>query len=138
MGYKSKFEMKDIENRADIEGLIDSFYDKVRKDDTIGFIFNDIIGDDWSHHLPVMYQFWDMVLFSTAGYAGNPTKKHLEVDKRIPLEKVHFERWLQLWNETVDRLYTGEMAEMAKNKAMLMANLISMKVDMGRDGKLIQ
>jgi hemoglobin len=130
--------MKDIENRADIELLIDAFYDKVKKDDKIGFIFNDIIGADWSHHLPVMYLFWNMVLFSGAGYAGNPTRKHLEIDKQIRLEKPHFDRWLQLWNGTVDQLYAGEMAEMAKNKAMLMANLISIKIEMGREGKLIQ
>jgi hemoglobin len=71
----------------------------VRKDDKIGFIFNDIIGEDWSHHLPVMYQFWDMVLFSTPGYAGNPTKKHVDIDKRIPLNKEHFDRWLELWRD---------------------------------------
>ncbi len=130
--------MNDIENKADIETLINSFYDKVKLDDDIGFIFNDIIGADWSHHLPVMYQFWDMVLFSKPGYAGNPTRKHVEIDKKIHLEKAHFDRWLQLWNETVDSLYAGEIADMAKNKAMLMANLINMKVEMGRDGNLIQ
>lgn len=126
--------MKDIQNKADIEVLINTFYDKVRKDETIGHIFNKIIGDDWSHHLPVMYNFWDLVLFSTPGYGGNPVKKHVEMDKRIALEQNHFDQWLKLWNETVDHLFTGEYADMAKNKASLMANLIHMKVDMGRDG----
>ncbi len=130
--------MKDIENRADIELLINSFYDKVRGDDRIGFIFNDIIGSDWSHHLPVMYQFWDMVLFSTPGYAGNPTRKHVDLDKRIPLAQEHFDRWLQLWNGTTDELFEGENAAQAKNRAMLMANLIHIKIEASRDGKLIQ
>ncbi len=31
--------MKDIENKADIEILINEFYDKVKMDDTIGYIF---------------------------------------------------------------------------------------------------
>ncbi len=119
---------KDIENKGDIEVLINSFYDLVKKDDTIGYIFKEIIGEDWSHHLPVMYDFWNMVLFSKPGYAGNPTKKHVELDKKTPLTKAHFDRWLSLWNETVDRLYTGELADLAKNRASLMANLISMKV----------
>jgi hemoglobin len=130
--------MKDIENRTDIELLVNSFYDKVKADDKIGFIFNTIIGDDWSHHLPVMYQFWDMVLFTTPGYAGNPTRKHVELDKRIPLSKEHFDRWLELWNKTIDELFEGENAAQARNRAMLMANLIHIKIEASRDGKLIQ
>jgi len=128
----------DIENKADIELLIDSFYDKVKKDEKIGFIFIEIIGSDWSHHLPVMYHFWNMVLFSQPGYEGSPVRKHLELDNRIKLEKEHFDRWLELWNGTVDTLFTGEIADMAKNKAALMANLINLKVDMNRSGNLIQ
>ncbi len=126
--------MKDITNRQDIELLINSFYDKVKKDDTIGHIFNTIIGDDWSHHLPIMYNFWDMVLFTTPGYAGSPVKKHVDMDKKTPLSKEHFDRWLILWDETIDSLFSGEYADMAKNKAALMANLIYMKVEMGREG----
>jgi len=128
----------DITNKADIEVLINFFYDKVKKDEKIGFIFNKIIGSDWSHHLPLMYDFWNMVLFSQPGYAGNPTRKHVEIDKKIPLQKEHFDRWLELWNETVDNLFIGEIANEAKNRASLMANLISIKVEMGRDGNLVQ
>ena len=74
---------KDIENIADIEILVNSFYDKVKQDDKIGFIFNQIIGSDWSHHLPRMYHFWNMVLFSQPGYGGNPTRVHVDLDKKI-------------------------------------------------------
>jgi hemoglobin len=129
---------KDIENKTDIEILVNTFYDKVKQDDKIGFIFNQIIGPDWSHHLPVMYHFWNMVLFSQPGYGGNPTRVHVGVDKKIQLQKAHFDRWLELWNSTVDNLYEGEHASEAKNRAMLMANLINMKVEMGRDGNLVQ
>ena len=120
--------MKDIANKTDIEVLINSFYDQVKKDDTIGYIFNEVIGNNWSRHLPVMYDFWNMVLFSKPGYAGNPTRKHVELDKRTPLKKEHFDRWLTLWNNTIDNLYKGEMADLAKNRASLMAHLINMKI----------
>jgi hemoglobin len=130
--------MKDILSKDDIISLIDSFYDKVKTDDKIGFIFNQAIGADWSHHLPVMYNFWDMVLFSKPGYAGNPTRVHVELDKKIPLTQAHFDRWLELWNATVDHLFAGENAELAKNRAALMASLINTKVHMSHDGNLIQ
>jgi hemoglobin len=129
---------RDIENREDIELLINSFYDIVRKDETIGYIFNDIIGGDWSHHLPLMYQFWESILLNKPGYMGNPVKKHIDIDKKIPLSKVHFDRWLEIWTATVDNLFEGPVAADAKNRAMLMANLIHIKVEMSRDGNFIQ
>ena len=107
----------DITNTTDIELLINTFYNKVRKDDTIGFIFNDIIGDDWSRHLPIMYQFWTTVLLGKAGYTGNPVRKHIEVDSKIELKSDHYERWLTLWEETIDHLYVGNIADNAKAKA---------------------
>jgi hemoglobin len=129
---------RDLENKSDIEVLINSFYDRVKKDDTIGYIFNETIGADWSHHLPRMYDFWNMVLFSKPGYAGNPTRAHVDLDKKTPLKKEHFDRWVVLWNETVDSLYSGKIADLAKNRASLMANLISMKVEMSHDSNFIQ
>lgn len=128
----------DIASRGDIELLVNTFYDQVRKDERIGYIFNQTIGNDWSHHLPKMYAFWEMVLLTTPGYQGNPVRAHLELDKKMPLEKSHFDAWLELWYGTVDNLFAGEIADMAKNKGMLMANLINMKIDMGKSGKLIQ
>lgn len=129
--------MQDINNRQDVEQLVNTFYDKVKADTTIGHIFQTIIGDDWSHHLPVMYSFWETVLFGKAGYVGNPIKKHIDLDKQIPLEKAHYDRWQALWNETVDTLFAGPIADDAKYKAANMVNLISMKVVMARDGKSI-
>ncbi|WP_345083541.1 group III truncated hemoglobin [Nemorincola caseinilytica] len=126
--------MNDITNRTDIEHLIDTFYSKVRKDDLLGPIFDTIIGNDWSHHLPIMYKFWDMVLFSAPGYAGSPVRKHTDIDKKMPMDRPHFDRWLAIWIETVDEMFVGEYADMAKNKASLMANLIHMKIQMSREG----
>ena len=103
----------------------------------IGYIFNDIIGDDWSHHMPVMYGFWKSVLFNAGGYTGNVIKKHLDVDKKIAFQQAHYDRWIKLWNETVDSLFEGEIAELAKNKAFLMIKLIGMKVEMARLGNNI-
>ena len=126
--------MNDITTKEDIQNLVDSFYAVARQDDLLGPIFNTIIGDDWSHHLPTMYSFWSMVIFAEPGYAGHPVKKHVDADKRMPMNKEHFDRWLELWTATVYRLFAGEHAEIAKKKAALMANMIHIKVEMGRKG----
>lgn len=127
----------DINNRQDIELLVNSFYDRVKQDDTIGFIFQQIIGADWSHHLPIMYNFWDTILFHTATYQGQPIAQHIKVDRQIKLEQAHYERWLQLWDETINSLFAGAVAEEAKKRAKLMMDLISMKVEWARTGKAI-
>lgn len=122
----------DITRDEDIQLLVNSFYDKVKHDAIIGYIFNTIIGQDWRHHLPIMYQFWGTILLNKAGYKGNVIQKHVDLDKKIELQKEHYERWLSLWQETVDELYQGPGADEAKNKASMMLHLISMKVEWSR------
>lgn len=122
--------MQDISNREDIVQLLDTFYKTVRTDAIIGYIFNDAIGNDWSHHMPIMYNFWESVLFQRPAYQGNPIKKHIDLHKHIPLKPEHFKRWLVLWTTTVNDLFQGNVADEAINRATLMANLIEMKVKM--------
>lgn len=130
-------EKHDIKDRSDIEVLVNSFYDKIKADATVGYIFNDIIGDDWSKHMPVMYSFWETVLLGKAGYQGNPIIKHIEVDKRIELKTEHYERWLSIWQNTVNEMFVGDVANNAKDKAKTMMQLIDMKVTAARTGKSI-
>src|SRR5690349_16262689 len=82
----------DIASKDDLVALVNTFYDRVKRDDVIGHIFNTIIGDDWSVHLPIMYTFWNTVLFGEEGYKGQAVGKHIEIDRKIPLEAEHFER----------------------------------------------
>lgn len=126
---------QDIQGRPEIEVLVDAFYDRVREDETIGFIFQRIIGADWSQHLPVMYRFWTSVLLGTEGYRGNTIAAHIAIDKEIPLQEAHFARWISLWRETVDDLYEGPIAEAAKQKGATMLQLIQFKVHNHRSGK---
>lgn len=54
---------KDIEDRKDIELLINSFYDKVKQDAIIGSFFTEVVQVNWEKHLPVMYNFWENIVF---------------------------------------------------------------------------
>ena len=127
--------MRDIESKADLELLVNEFYRHVRTDDVLGPIFNTIIGDDWSHHLPIMYTFWNTVLFGAEGYKGQAVGKHVEIDRKMPLNEEHFERWISMWQQTVDRLFEGDNANRIKDKANTMLQLIQFKVQASRSGK---
>ena len=52
----------DIRNRNDLKILVDAFYDRVRKDDEIGPIFNQIIAD-WPSHLEKITDFLNQHIF---------------------------------------------------------------------------
>ena len=126
--------LKDLENIKDIEILVQAFYAKVQKDDTIGYIFNDVAAVNWDKHFPIMYSFWDSVLFGSATYKGNPMLKHIVLSRTEPLKAEHFARWIKLWTSTVDEHFEGPKAEEAKSKAASIKDLMMYKV--GSAGKM--
>ena len=121
--------MKEIENRADVEFLVDKFYEKVLKDDLIGFFFNDVVQLNLKKHMPVMYDFWESTLFGLAKYRGNPMLKHIELDQKSKMKAEHFDRWLALWEETVNEYFQGNIAEDAINKANQIGGLMKFKIE---------
>jgi len=119
--------MTDIQSREDIETLIQAFYSKAMKDEVIGHFFTKIVALNLEEHLPKMYDFWEMMLFDSNSYKGNPMQTHLDLNKKSPLKKVHFDAWIHLFNETVDDLFEGQNAENAKTRALSMATIIQIK-----------
>ena len=106
--------MKSIESRSDIEVLVNEFYAKVRKDDLIGPIFNDVAKVHWDEHLPKITNFWCDLMLGEETYFGRPFPPHIPLNLEVP----HFERWLTLFIETVDEHYVGLKAEEIKHRAL--------------------
>ena len=119
---------KDIQDRSDIQKLVDAFYEKVRKDDTIGYLFNDVARVDWPHHLPRMYDFWESVVFQTGGFTGNPMVAHMQLHQKSPLSSDHFARWLKLFISTADELFEGNNTELIKQRARSIATMMQVKI----------
>ena len=116
--------MNTIKNRNDISILVDKFYAKIRKDELLGPIFTGHISKEkWPEHLSKLTDFWETKLFGIPKFQGNPSLAHINVDKNLnyTVKRTHFDRWLQLWFETIDELYEGELATMAKESASMMA-----------------
>ena len=119
----------DLTGRADIEGLVDTFYDKIRADDLLGFIFNDVAKTNWAAHLPKMYAFWETVIFRTGGYTGSPLAAHARLVPLTTMGRPQFERWLAVFKETVDELFEGDKAEHIKSCAADMENVIHARIN---------
>ena len=110
-------EKKTIENREDINRLVHTFYRRIRKDELLGPIFNGhIANEQWPAHLDKLTDFWETNLLGIQNFKGHPSQKHAAVDRNLghTIEQVHFGTWLNLWFETIDKLYEGELADKAK------------------------
>jgi hemoglobin len=116
---------KDIESTTDIELLVNAFYEKVKTDPSIGPFFKNTI---WEKHLPVMYKFWENAIFYSGGYTGNPLNTHKHIHERSPLSKDHFNIWIHLFLSTVDELFSGEKATIAKQRAISVSTVMQIKI----------
>ncbi len=101
---------KEISTREDIILLVDEFYASVLQDEILKPFFADL---DFEHHKPKMIHFWSFVLLNEPGYTTNVFDKHVHMH----LKDEHFDRWLLLFHQTVDRLFEGEKASDAKFRA---------------------
>ena len=97
-------EVKDITSLEDVKRLVDLFYDKVKRDELLAPIFNERIQDQWPKHLEKMYAFWQTVLLNEPVYSGSPFPPH----SSLPIHHAHFERWMELFIQTIDSLFKGE------------------------------
>jgi hemoglobin len=110
--------LPDIESRADCERLVRAFYERALVDPLIGFIFTDVAKLDLEAHVPKIASFWETVLLGAQTYRGGAFAVHAELHAKVELREAHFERWLQLWSTTVDAVFAGERADMAKAHAV--------------------
>ena len=121
--------LPDITTRSDVENLVNTFYDKVRDDATIGVIFNEIADVNWDTHLPKMYDFWEDILFGTGNYRGRPMPPHFKLNETYPFQPEYFDAWLALFYATVDELFEGEKATEVKMRAMNIAAVMEHRID---------
>lgn len=115
---------QDIATIQDVQLMVDTFYEKVQQDQLLGPIFESRIQGQWPKHLERMYRFWSTILLGAQTYSGTPFAPHAT----MPLEQHHFDRWLDLFNDTVDSFFAGPVADEAKWRANKMAELFHFKI----------
>ena len=124
-------EKKDIANREDIALLLRHFYSAATEDELIGHHF---AGLDLENHIPVFTDFWDKILFKNPVYFGNPLAVHFKLTEENPITLEHFRRWVKLFGEAVDELFSGETAENAKLRAKTIAHSLNERLSAGDSG----
>jgi len=120
----------DIESRDDIIVFVDAFYEQIRSDSLLAPVFNmKIPSDQWQQHQNRMYDFWYAMIFYGDRYEGNPLAKHI----RLPISQKHFERWLELFHQTIDTYFEGLVAEEVKLRSNRIASVFVDKIEQFND-----
>ena len=102
--------MPETESRSDhvteatIARLVDTFYERVRRDPVLAPVFETAINPpDWPEHLSTMRRFWSSVMLASGRYSGNPVAVHRAVHG---IERAMFTRWINLFEATARDLFT--------------------------------
>ncbi|MFN4007376.1 MAG: group III truncated hemoglobin [Chitinophagaceae bacterium] len=115
----------DIASEQDIILLVQNFYRYVNANHILRPYFQNV---NWDQHLPIMYAFWSNTLLYKGGYHGNPMKAHTQLHLRMPMTAEVFDQWVHLFIYTVDELFEGVVATLAKQRATSIAVVMRMKI----------
>src|SRR6516225_10222708 len=80
-----------------IRAVVVEFYRRARRDDRLGPVFEAHVAA-WDAHLTRMTDFWSAALLRTGRYSGRPVERHRAIEE---LCAGHFDRWIELFEETV-------------------------------------
>ncbi len=118
--------MKDIQSREDIALFVNSFYQKIQVDVLLAPIFTEKIEPEaWPKHLETMTNFWASILLSEKNYNGNPFRHHIS----LKIDSTYFDRWIQLFEKTINEHFEGALAEETKLRANSIRHIFETKLN---------
>ncbi len=112
--------------------LLVEFYAAARLDPLLGPVFQQMVGEDdeaWARHLGRVHDFWSSVTLGTGRYGGRPMQAHAGIPG---LDAQHFQRWLALFTETTERLFTPPAAAFLRDKAERMGQALQQGIALAR------
>ena len=126
----------DISSRKDIKQIMTKFYDFLLADKTMMPFFEEIVQENQlEHHLEIITDFWNDILFDTNEYQQNVMQKHLQKNAFIRFKKEHFNSWVSYFFRTIDASFTGENSEKMKARAQSIATIMQLKMNLYQDKK---
>jgi hemoglobin len=120
---------RDIESRQDLEHFLRAFYKKAFEDDLIGRFFTEVVPLDLTTHIPIIANFWETVVFNKTGYRKNVMEVHQHIHDLSRINKVHLDRWVKIFTETLNESFHGSKTELMKQRAVSIATLMDIKLN---------
>jgi hemoglobin len=111
----------DLDSPEQISQFIDDFYARVLLDPLLAPLFLEVARIDLAVHLPRIKAYWCKMLLREDGYRRHMMRKHRDLDRQQKLQATHYQRWLELFEETLANGYVGPFAERAGELARRVA-----------------
>ncbi len=105
------------------------FYGRVAEDSLLGPVFVGQAEVDWHEHIPRLTAFWCQIELGIPGFNGAPTAKHSALSRVRPFEARQFERWIQLFTDTIRGGWSGSRVESMIDRAVQIAQVQSRAVE---------
>lgn len=110
-----------------IRDVVAEFYRRARRDGVLGPVFEAHV-HEWEAHLARMNDFWSAALLRTGRYSGRPMEAHRSLDG---LSAGHFDRWVELFEDTVRDLCPHGQADAFLVRARRMRDGMIMVLGLG-------
>lgn len=113
---------RDLDTPDEIFEMVTRQYVDVVQDDLLDPYFNFGPGfTDWDAHIGNVSDFWNHVLLYAPDYDIDVIERHRPIHQTKDFYPELFDRWLQIFEDTVDGGWTGPIASRAKKRATGMA-----------------
>jgi hemoglobin len=113
---------RDLDSAEEVFEMVTRQYVDVGQDDLLQPYFDFGPGFiDWQAHIRTVSDYWCHVLLYAPGYDVDAIERHRHLHDRAPFTPELFDRWLQIFHDTVDGGWSGPNAAVAKKRATGMA-----------------
>ncbi len=108
---------RDLDNRREIAEFVTRFYREIAQDDRFHLYFETLAHVDWHAHTLDLTDFWAGLLL---GEPHEPADEVIEAHRWLhdaePFDTALFDRWLEIFDTTLDEGWTGPMSDTARRR----------------------
>ncbi len=124
--------LPDLDEPGQIDTFVDRFYERVLQDPDLAPLFLDVAAIRLADHLPRIKAYWRKMLLGEKTYRRHMMEKHRALDHRRPLQESHYDRWLLLFEATLDGSHAGPVSDRARTLARRVARNMRRNLEEGR------
>jgi len=118
----------DLDTEAEIFEMVTRQYSDVVQDDLLAPYFTFGPGYlDWQAHIATVADYWCHVVLYAPDYSIDVIESHRHLHEHKPFTPVLFDRWLQIFVDTVNGGWTGPNATWATKRATGMARAMGLR-----------
>lgn len=108
---------RDLDTRVEITEFVTRFYREIAQDERFHLYFEDLAHVDWHAHTLDLADFWAGVLLGEPHReADEVIEAHRWLHDAAPFDRDLFDRWLEIFETTLDDGWTGPHTDHARRR----------------------